>query len=333
MPDDDTQEVELKLEAAAADLEALARALAAAGFRLKKQEQHATYFDTPDGDLRAAGVSLRIRTARGKRIQTVKARGSAVAALFARPEWEVAVPDDTPVLDDGAAPLRSLLPAAALDALAPAFVVRVTRRSAVASHAGARIEAAVDLGEVAAGMTTTPIAEVELELKEGPPAALFALARLLEEAAPLRLGVLTKAERGYRLLDETGDAAVKGERAVIGATASTAEAFGAIVSGCLRQFRLNEDLLARTRNADALHQARVAVRRLRSALSIFKDIVADDRFDDLRTDLRWVAATLGEARDIDVLIARGENSTLIQEARTAAYARSPRHWRRRARDG
>jgi inorganic triphosphatase YgiF len=321
MPDDDAQEIELKLEAAPADLKALARVLASVGFKLRKQEQRATYFDTPDGDLRAAGVSLRIRTAQGKRIQTVKARGSAVAGLFARPEWEVAVPDDTPVLDDGAAPLRSLLPASALDALAPAFVVRVTRRSGVATYADARIEAAVDLGEAAAGDATSPVAEVELELKAGQPAALFALARLLDDTAPVRLGVLTKAERGYRLLDGTADAAVKGERAAIAADASTADAFGAIVSACLRQFRLNEDLLARTGSADALHQARVAVRRLRSALSIFKSVVADDRFDHLRSELRSLAATLGEARDIDVLIGRGENSSLIDDARAAAYAR------------
>ena len=321
MRDESAREIELKLEPAPTDVETLARALAAAGFALKKQEQQAIYFDTPDGSLRAAGVSLRIRTVRGKRIQTVKAQGSAVAGLFARPEWEIAVADDTPVLDDSAAPLRSLLPQHALEGLAPAFSVRVTRRSGVATYADARIEAAVDLGEVTAGGKAAPIAEVELELKAGPPAALFALARELDEAAPIGIGVLTKAERGDRLLAGTADSVVKGERAVISPSASTADAFAAIVSACLRQYRLNEDLLTRTGNADALHQARVAVRRLRSALSIFKAVIADDQFEHLRTELRWLAATLGEARDIDVLIARGEGSPVLQEARTAAYAR------------
>ena len=320
MPDH-AQEVELKLESAPGDGKAIARALAAVGFVLKKQEQRATYFDTPDGDLRAAGVSLRIRTVRGKRIQTVKAQGSAAAGLFARPEWEVPVAGDTPVLDDGAAPLRLLVPAAALESLAPAFTVRNARRSGIAAYGDARIEAAVDSGEVTAGGATSPIAEIELELLAGPPAALFALARALAEAAPLRLGVLTKAERGGRLLDGSADAVSKGERAVIDPAASTAEAFGAIVAACLRQFRLNEDLLARTADADALHQARVAIRRLRSAFSIFKPVIADERFGSLRAELRGLAATLGEARDIDVLIARGESDPLLGDARTAAYSR------------
>ncbi|WP_374944579.1 CHAD domain-containing protein [Sphingomonas sp.] len=321
MADGNAQEVELKLEAAAADLESIVQALKDAGFTLKKQDQQAIYFDTPGADLRAAGVSLRIRTVRGKRIQTVKAQGSAAAGLFARPEWEIAVPDDTPVLDDSAAPLRALLPAAALAALAPAFSVRVSRRSGVATCGEARIEAAVDQGEVSAGGAATPVAEVELELLSGPQDALFALARKLGEAASIRLGVLTKAERGHRLLDETTDAVVKTERAAIASDASVADAFGAIVSACLRQFRLNEDLLGRTGSADALHQARVAVRRLRSAMSIFKALVADSRFDHLRAELRWLAATLGEARDVDVLIERGENGPTLADARTAAYAR------------
>ena len=315
------QEVELKLEVATSDLDAVARALADAGFALKKQDQQSTYFDTPDTDLRTAGVSLRIRTARGKRVQTVKAQGASAAGLFARPEWEVPVPDDTPVLDDGAAPLRALLTQAALRALRPAFSVRVTRRSGVGAVDGARIEAAVDLGEVTAGDRTSPVAEIELELLEGPPAALFALARQLDSVALVRIGVLTKAERGYRLLDGSTDAVTKGERPAIGEAVTAAEVLAAIVSACLRQFRLNQDLLLRTGNADALHQARVAVRRLRSALSIFKPLIANERFDPLRGELRWLAATLGEARDIDVLIARGEVSPLLGEARTAAYAR------------
>jgi triphosphatase len=50
-----------------------------------------------------------------------------------------------------------------------------------------------------------------------------------------------------------------------------------------------------------LHQARVALRRLRSALSIFKPIVADDRFAHLANELKWLAGSLGAARDVDVL--------------------------------
>jgi triphosphatase len=81
-------------------------------------------------------------------------------------------------------------------------------------------------------------------------------------------------------------------------------AFQAIALSCLHRFELNRDLLARTGDADALHQARVALRQLRSAFSIFRDIVADERFEHLRGELRWLAAATNEARDLDALIAQ-----------------------------
>ena len=54
------------------------------------------------------------------------------------------------------------------------------------------------------------------------------------------------------------------------------EGFAVIAQACIRQFRLNQSLLARNKSLEALLQARVALRRLRSAMSIFKDMLADD---------------------------------------------------------
>lgn len=312
-------EVELKLETGPDGLDAVAAALEAAGVRLAERRMEARYFDTPDLRLKKAGLSLRIRRTGDVRVQTLKAEGAGMGALFARPEWERAVDDDRPVLDDVPDPIRALLPDD-LGELAPAFSVEVTRRVGAVLGAGG-IEVVIDRGVVRADGQEAAIAEVELELTGGTPAALFALARDLAEAAPVRLGMLTKAERGYRLLDGSADKPGKGERNVVAPGANTAEAFAAIAGACLRQFRLNEDLLLRTQDPDALHQARVALRRLRSALSIFRRVVADNRFDHLRGELRWLAATLGEARDLDVLIARTGRGDMLGEARTDAYRR------------
>src|SRR6187431_477648 len=87
-------------------------------------------------------------------------------------------------------------------------------------------------------------------------------------------------------------------------TTTPGAAFQAIALSCLHRFELSRDLLARTGDAEALHQARVALRQLRSALSIFREIVADERFDEIRGGLRRLAATTNEARDLDALIAR-----------------------------
>ncbi|WP_245841859.1 CHAD domain-containing protein [Sphingomonas lenta] len=314
-------EVELKLEADADGLDALAAALEARGVRFATRALHARYFDTPEGELRRAGLSLRIRRSGDVRVQTLKAEGAALGALLARPEWERAVEDDTPVLDDAPEAMRGALPNGAVHALAPAFSVEVERRvGAVLDEAGG-IEVVIDRGVVRGDRREAPVAEIELELTDGTPAALFALARMLADAAPVRLGMLTKAERGYRLLDRAADKPVKGAQAAIAPDAGTGEAFAAIAGACLRQFRLNEDLLLRAQDPDALHQARVALRRLRSALSIFRRVVADNRFEHLRGELRWLAATLGEARDLDVLLARTGRRDALGEARAAAYAR------------
>jgi len=176
---------------------------------------------------------------------------------------------------------------------------------------------------VAANGRSWPVCEIELELKSGSPAALFALARELGRSMSLRLGMLAKSERGYRLLAGSDSGAFKPTPLTLPPGTSTAGAFAAIVANCLEQFRLNEDLLRRDACPEALHQARVALRRLRSALSIFRRIVDDGEFARLRDDCRWLAATLGEARDLDVLMGRSDAAAAerIGPARDDAYAR------------
>lgn len=55
---------------------------------------------------------------------------------------------------------------------------------------------------------------------------------------------------------------------------------------------------------DAVHRMRVATRRLRSALSTFRPLLDRERTDPLRDELRWLAGSLGGARDAEVLHAR-----------------------------
>jgi triphosphatase len=314
-------EVELKLEATAADLDLLARSPLLADVTLAERQQLSTYLDAPGNPLHAAGLSLRVRQIGDRFIQTVKAESAATAGLYARPEWEQEIPDARPVLDETAGPLTTLLAPAILQSLSPAFAVTVARRVALLPHGGASIELVLDVGQIEAGDHTAPIAELELELKSGPPGALFSLARAMNAVVPLRLGVLAKSERGDRLADRGGRKSIKAEEADLTGGITTAQAFQRIAGGCLRQFRLNEVILLQTEGAEALHQARVALRRLRSSLSIFKPVLADARFDHLRGELRWLAGTLGEARDIDVLIGRRRtpDPARLEEARAAAY--------------
>lgn len=314
MPD----EVELKVALRPHDAVALADS-GLLGGDPQKARQKSLYFDTADHSLFKAGLSLRIRRAGRKRTQTVKARGGGSAGLFARPEWERVVGDDTPVVDH-TTPIRALLGERA-DGLAPLFEVRVERSTWSIREGDAVIELVLDRGAVVAGDRRSPICEIELELKSGDASALFAFARKLDSVAPVRLGVLTKAERGYALLDPLVSAFRAG-RVDLHRDMTAVQAFQHIVQACLREFRLNEDLFLIGQAPEALHQARVALRRLRSALSIFDALIADDASAGLRDTLRWLAAGLGQARSIDVLVERAPPGALrdrLEAARQTAY--------------
>lgn len=313
-------EIELKLDlssSAAAAIEASGLLPGEAG-RLR---QSSIYFDTPDQALARAGVSLRIRKSDGKRVQTIKAAGASAAGLFARSECERAVRNDTPVLD-AKTPLPPGLGECA-DAIAPIFEVGIDRHSCIIAEGDATIEVVLDRGKVVAGDRQSPICEIELELKSGAPAALFAFARKLDAVAPVRLGVLTKAERGYRLAGPA-QTMIKAEPVLLVDGATPARAFAIVAQSCIRQFRLNETLLLAGGGAAALHQARVALRRLRSAFSIFRPVVGEPGAA-LGADLRWLASELGEARNLDVLLARtrpaGSLHDSIAAARASAYRR------------
>jgi triphosphatase len=93
---------------------------------------------------------------------------------------------------------------------------------------------------------------------------------------------------------------VKAEPVELDRQMSPITAFKAIAYSCLRHFRLNETIFATRQNAAALHQTRVALRRLRSACSLFKPIIRDTEATRLQDELKWLASVLGEARNIDV---------------------------------
>ncbi|WP_192258578.1 CYTH and CHAD domain-containing protein [Mesorhizobium caraganae] len=312
------QETELKLELSQSG----------AGSLLKKNpfgssptilQQRSIYFDTPGWDLSKRGLSLRIRQSENERIQTVRAGDGAAAGSFTREEWERSVAGDTPILD--APQIRDLL-AGAGPKLAPLFEVHVRRHRWNVMDGDVTIEVALDLGKVVAADREAPLCEIELEKKAGSPTALFALARKVDLITPAHLGVLSKAERGYRLLGST-PGAVNAAPTPLTSEMSAATAFARIAAACLRQFRLNETALGWSRDAEALHQARVSLRRLRSLCSMCKSLFDDSRFDHLREELTWLASEFGDARNIDVMIDRASSEALssrLQDARDDAYA-------------
>jgi triphosphatase len=300
------REVELKLELSREDVARFAELPELGGRLSRPVRQISVYFDTPKDDLRKAGFSLRVRRVRGRSVQTLKLDEGA--GLFSRAEWEWKVTGPEPDLSLlEATPAGPLLRSTRLSKrIGPRFEIRVRRRSRTVRRGKSEIEVVLDEGEAVCGELAAPIREVELELKSGREAALFDLARELGGKVPLRLGVRSKAERGYALVrpSRRRGRAVKAEPLALGPDMAVADAFAAIVHACLRHFRLNEPWVERKRDPGALHQSRVAMRRLRSAMTLFRPVVRDEHYDRLRDELRWLTGQLGEARNIDVFSAR-----------------------------
>ena len=313
------EEVELKLEAAAGETGQLANVAGLDG-DWTSQRQVSVYFDTHDRHVRALGYSLRVRQIGERFIETVKSL-DAGAGLFQRGEWEYEI--------GGPEPDRRRLahtPLARLGAakLAPVVSSEVTRRSLRLRSDAALIEVVVDEGETRAGRHRLPVGEIELELIEGEAAAVFSLARRISEHVPVRLGVMSKAERGFALAEGRLGKVVKAERVPITQDMTVADGFAAILAACIRHFRLNEPLVIERRQPEALHQCRVAMRRLRSALTLFRSVLADAEFARLREELRWFTDELGEARNLDVFLARelkANERKRIEARREAAYDR------------
>lgn len=297
------REIELKLDCAGPDLTALAAHPRLQGAEGSEPELLvSTYYDTPEQDLRAAGLTLRVRNQGGRHIQTVKA-GQGGVGLFDRSEWESDIAGETP---DPAAWAETAADKVLRKADAPLvklFSTVVTRRVIPVRQGDSRILVTLDEGRVESPAGDSPICEVELEIADGEPADLFALAQNLAETVPLRLSATAKSSRGFALVDATSPSSVKAEPVVLPEGASAGDVFRRVARACLRHLRLNETAFLAGHAPEALHQMRVSLRRLRSALSLFAPMLeTDPRAATFGDEIKRVTEPFGHARNLDVFL-------------------------------
>jgi inorganic triphosphatase YgiF len=198
-------ETELKLSLSEADLPRLLAhpLLAQAG---DTQRLLNTYFDTHDLALQQRRMAVRERLAGEQYLLTVKTAGQSQNGLSRRQEWEGPT---TP----GALQFDSLVDDSALAQdlmrlrpnLRALFCNDFERQRWVITHAGAKIEVALDQGRIHVPGTdlSEPLLELELELLSGPEAALLALADVLRQTPQGTVGLTpsdaSKAQRGMVL--------------------------------------------------------------------------------------------------------------------------------------
>jgi inorganic triphosphatase YgiF len=281
------------------------------------------YFDTPRRRLQAAGFSLRLRRDGENWSQSVKGQGGGLSRFEQDCPLRGGLPDFS--LLEGT-PLARLIDAD--DRPSPVFVTRVQRRSRRRATDGGRIEFSLDEGEVIARDRSWPILELELELKGGAPEALFAEGRRLAEGDAFVPAFMSKAERGYALVDGGLGEPVKFGAKPLAAEVSVTEAFQTLARRCLRQLSLNAELIAGGSRLEAVHQARTSLRRLRVALALFKPVLPHGRSEALKAELKWLTAELADARNLDVFMFETFRPTadrISDRAAAAAFGKALLH--------
>ena len=258
-----------------------------------------TYYDTADLRLARWGASLRYRPGEG---WTVKLPEGQAGALLVRAEHVFSGDGRRPPAEA----VALVRPFVRTGRLSPVVRMRTLRRPVeLREPAGSRLaELADDEVQVLDGRrVVTRFRELEVELDEAADDDLLeqVVERLLEagaeqgEPTPKYLRALGGRERtlGPEIVPPELD------------DWATVEALlrHDLATSTLRLFR-HEAGVRTGDDPEAVHQARVATRRLRSTLRTFSSLLEPSWTDRLRDELKWLADLLGEVRDTDVLLER-----------------------------
>jgi inorganic triphosphatase YgiF len=298
------QEIEIKFRTDAAGLARLLDApLIKTASDLQTENLKATYFDTPSNALRKKGVILRIRKS-GDDVPVLgmKAPGTAGDGPFHRREVEVNSPGLKPNLALFDKATEKFLTRIIGDRpLAAKFKMEFKRQSGLVTSGSSVVEIAVDQGQISCGKLRVPLAEVELELVSGKKVDLLDLAMRLAEEFSLRLDFVSKAEKGFRALLEEKPGPIKAAPIKSKSLTTIDDAVTAIISNALAHFVANWACLRETDEPESIHQLRIALRRMRCGLSIFKRALPNAGFGALRDDAERLASAFGPVRNADAI--------------------------------
>ncbi|WP_261816618.1 CYTH and CHAD domain-containing protein [Vibrio gallicus] len=264
-----------------------------------------TYFDTPNNWLREHDIGMRIRRFDDVYVQTVKTSGRVVAGLHQRPEYNAEHTSNTPDLKLHPEDIwPEGLSVAQLGAqLNPIFATNFTREMwLIGMDDGSQVEVALDIGEVIAGDKSSPICELELELKSGQTEALFTLARQFSEHGGVRLGNLSKAARGYRLAQ-----GYKGSKpqplglVATQASDSVESCFIKSLEHALAHWLYHEQSYVESPSMECLHEISHALSFVRQTLAVFDGIIPKRASAVVRQELKWLEQEFSWLKSADYL--------------------------------
>lgn len=269
------------------------------------QELRAVYWDSADLRLAREGITLRHRSGEGDKDGwhlklPVHEAGVPDAGTGTREELHATGPDDA-VPDE----LRSLVAVHLRTAVVGPVATLVTTRSSVAlrdADGNVVAELTDDLVSVLnQGNVAAKFREIEVEDAGGGIAVLRTVGDVLRGAGAVGGEFVPKVVRALGPRATADPDPPKPEPVALDDPARLAVV--AILRRYVRVF-MAQDPAVRRERPDSIHQMRVAARRLRSALKTFGPLVDDVWAKSLREELKWVADSLGAARDNEVLLAR-----------------------------
>lgn len=324
-------EIELKLQLTPQTARQLPSHPLLAGIKPQRQHLLNTYYDTPALELHDRRVALRFRKKGWQWLLTVKSAEPASGGLAMRSEWETpAPPGHFDFSHVGNPELRVFLDNAVPE-LQAIFTTDFRRTIWHVPFGESLIEMAVDRGNAESNGRKTPICEIELELLDGRIADIFGLTRKLQDTLDLRPAIASKAERGYALFANTPETPFRAKTTALAAGMTPIEAFRAITLGCLEHFQRNERGLIASKDPEYVHQARVALRRLRSAIKLFAPVLPADFVAAYGQTWQTLASALGDARNWDVFVSETLPPILAAFPNNREARRLQREGTRRAR--
>lgn len=287
----------------------------------KTKDLNDTYFDTAGWHIHRARFTCRVRDKGDSSELTLKSMADAVGSMRSRREM-------TEALEPGALPMAAAGPCgetlrliAGRHPLEPIFALHTHRQTfMLADTAGTLGEIAVDETAIPVeGAAPARLLRVEVEVDAAAVGRAQRFVDLLVATCKLEPAGTSKFEAALQATGKTVTSPTTG----LGSTAiDDAMTAGEVAFAVMRkQFATFVNNEAGTRIGDdieALHDMRVATRRLRAAMSAFRPFLPP-RILVFREQFGWIATVLGEVRDLDVQIERMEEWRAgVTEAQSAA---------------
>jgi len=295
-------EIELKLQLSPKSAAKLAHHPLLAKIPSQRLRLLNTYFDTPKLELHERRIAVRFRKKGWQWLCTVKSAEPASGGLAMRSEWETqATPGTFDFSHVDNPEFRSFL-VQRIDQLEPVFTTDFKRQIWHVPFGESLIELAIDRGHIESRGKRLPICEIELELISGKVDDIFWLTRQLQGDLHLHPAIASKAERGYNLFLDNPLRPFKAKPPAVCAEQTPVEAFRCIALNCLEHFQRNEQGLLNSKDPEFVHQARVALRRLRSAIKLFAPVLPPEFVATYGQTWQTLGSALGEARNWDVFL-------------------------------